>query len=299
MEKQDYLNRETREFLESCVSSADDSRRIRYIRQDKFIEYSAASMVLKEIKFLMESPDVSRTQSLMVKARSQNGKTSIRQRIASLNEPRMDERERIIRTVVSVEMPPDPNYVSLINTILTEMGLPDHHSKRSDVLLRHLVYHLSEYQVRAIILDEIHIMGRAQDRPLRHLLDTIKAIVNMAKIPLIAFGTVDAAIILEKDEQMHSRFTQMDLPDWTGNEDLQTLFKSFEEGLPLRKQSNLTDDELGFHLFDKTNGTIGELNRLLQQCAIEAIKSGEERITVNQVKMMTFHSSKPKRVQQS
>lgn len=296
MEKQDHLNKQTREFLETCTSKADDARRIRYILEDKFIEHNAVVNALDYIDFLVNSPTVVRPQGALFIARSQNGKSTLVERARAIYEARKDERERITRKILAIEMPTDPTYVSLINTILAEMKLPEHYSKRSDILLKHLVHHLHDYQVKAILIDEFNKMGRAQDRQLRLLLDMIKSISNMAKIHVIAFGIAEAAVILEKDEQMHSRFNRIDIPDWTGSEELQSLLKSFEESLPLRKRSNLTDNDLGFNIFDKTNGTIGELNRLLQACAIKAIESGEEKITVDLVRNTDLPSTKPKGV---
>jgi len=56
------------------------------------------------------------------------------------------------------------------------------------------------------------------------------------------------------------------------------LLASLASTLPLQKPSLLTDPELIRFLLDKSEGVIGEIITLLNNAAILAIESGEERI---------------------
>ena len=58
-----------------------------------------------------------------------------------------------------------------------------------------------------------------------------------------------------------------------------SLLASFERVLPLLERSNLAGRELAFPLFELSKGSIGQLTRVLRRAAVEAIRSGEERIT--------------------
>ncbi|WKZ61414.1 MAG: hypothetical protein QY309_07960 [Cyclobacteriaceae bacterium] len=67
---------------------------------------------------------------------------------------------------------------------------------------------------------------------------------------------------------------------------------SFELILPLSKPSVLIDEELALLIYDRTNGTIGEISMLIKKSAIEAIKMGVEKITKDIVKGIDFETSK-------
>jgi hypothetical protein len=46
----------------------------------------------------------------------------------------------------------------------------------------------------------------------------------------------------------------------------------------LRAPSNLTDPDLATHILMRADGLIGALTRLLRQAAVEAVRTGHERI---------------------
>jgi hypothetical protein len=70
----------------------------------------------------------------------------------------------------------------------------------------------------------------------------------------------------------------MVLADWDLNREFQMLLASFESTLPLRKPSCLAEKRLAVKLLSMSEGTIGELSRILVAAATHAIESGEERI---------------------
>jgi hypothetical protein len=65
---------------------------------------------------------------------------------------------------------------------------------------------------------------------------------------------------------------------WELNQDFQRLLASFEQVLPLKQPSRLRQPELASMLHAISGGNIGDLRRLLVDCATEAILSGAERI---------------------
>jgi hypothetical protein len=56
------------------------------------------------------------------------------------------------------------------------------------------------------------------------------------------------------------------------------LLASFESTLPLRKPSCLADERMATKLLAMSEGTIGELSRILVAASTEAIRCGRERI---------------------
>lgn len=54
--------------------------------------------------------------------------------------------------------------------------------------------------------------------------------------------------------------------------------------MPLKKASNLQSTELATQIHHISEGNFGNIHRLLVECACDAIKQGEEFITLNNIK---------------
>ncbi|MBN8911183.1 MAG: transposase, partial [Rhizobiales bacterium] len=86
------------------------------------------------------------------------------------------------------------------------------------------------------------------------------------------------------DAQLASRFEPFPLPLWSEGKELLQLLTSFVALVPLRKPSMLASMAIGQEVLDRTDGTIGEITKLIQAAAVTAIKTGEERITLETLK---------------
>ncbi len=291
-----HLNNETKEFLFSC-KEGDDQKRINRILTDNWINYGVAVEINKTAHGMINCNKGIRPQSLFVAGIPQNGKSAIRNKIENTYPETIDDLGKIQRPVLSFIMPAEPDVRAIVNAILNAMGLPEH-SGRPDQALRHCYRNLEEFSVKLLLIDEFHHIGRIPDKKQRIILDVIKNISSIARLPIIAFGTEEAGQMLGSDDQLHSRFNKINLPTWSKNNDLKRLLASIELILPLKNPSNLIDDSIAIEIHEKTNGTIGEIIRLLQACAVTVIASEvkNECITLELVKTIKFHSVKPKRV---
>lgn len=65
---------------------------------------------------------------------------------------------------------------------------------------------------------------------------------------------------------------------WEPNQDFQRLLAGFEKVLPLKQPSKLHQPELASLLHTISEGNIGNLHRLIVECANDAIKTGREQI---------------------
>jgi hypothetical protein len=97
-------------------------------------------------------------------------------------------------------------------------------------------------------------------------------------------GTKDAVRILHTDPQHASRFDVAELPVWRNDKEFKRLLGSFEKTLPLKKPSNLIEKEKADLIYSISDGNLGNVKRLIIECAIDAIKSGEETITIDAIK---------------
>jgi hypothetical protein len=102
---------------------------------------------------------------------------------------------------------------------------------------------------------------------------------SVTGVSLGGFATKEIAYVLRQDEQMANRFELLTLPRWKF-EDLEyaKLLATFERQLPLWQASGLTDPDLAQHILVMAVGLIGGVVAPLRQAAVEAIRTGHQRI---------------------
>src|SRR6185295_3375984 len=98
------------------------------------------------------------------------------------------------------------------------------------------------------------------------------------RIPLVGVGTRDAYLAIRSDDQLENRFEPFTLPRWDVGGETLALLSSFASSFPLRRPSRIASTEMATYLLTRSEGTIGELTRLLTDAAVAALESGEESI---------------------
>ena len=70
----------------------------------------------------------------------------------------------------------------------------------------------------------------------------------------------------------------MALPAWENDQAFPQLLASFESILPLRQPSEFRDPQVQQRILTLTEGVLVRICRLIEKAAMEAIRSGTERI---------------------
>ena len=104
-------------------------------------------------------------------------------------------------------------------------------------------------------------------------MDALKNIGTKLMIPIVGVGLREASLILTSDPQLSSRFDLIKLSKWELNKDFRVLLQAFEKRLPLKKPSNLASKEKATLLHMISQGNLGNLHRLLIECASYAIEN--------------------------
>lgn len=289
--QEDHLNNATREFVNSCTPE-DLDRRIRLLEGENWIGYGAARNIVERIENLIRMPRVTRMHSLLVIGTTDNGKTSIRKRIESKYQHYATENGKMHYPVVSIQMPPNPDERGFFNSVLRGLMQPTYLTGKVDYIRDCVISVLEEFHVKLLMIDEVQHIDRIPFRKQRSILDTMKYISNEISLPIVAFGTDEAINVFSSDPQLKNRFKKVHLPSWEPNADFQRLLISVEQLLPLKEPSGLSQEEMTYYIYSKTNGTIGEVNTLLRSSAILALKSGQEKITREVIESLNFESSK-------
>lgn len=259
-----------------------DKDRIHFMDYPRWVNYPVADKILTTLRELMDKPKKTRMSNLLIVGPPNNGKTTIVQRFRELyGQNSVNENEEPVIPVLVAEAPPSADekalYVSILERFQTPYRASDPASK-----LRYQVIHLFRYcHVRLLIIDEFHSLLTGSAIKQREVMNAIKLMCNELSIPIIGVGTREAVRVLHTDPQHASRFDIISVPLWTASADFQRLLASFETILPLKKPSNLRSKELAARIFAISEGNIGNVHRLLVECATAAIQKGTEQITLD------------------
>ena len=85
-------------------------------------------------------------------------------------------------------------------------------------------------------------------------------------------------ISIRSDAQLENRFEPLLLPVWEEGDELLALLASFSAVLPLKRVSDIANEATARYILARTEGTIGEIAKLLTAAAIVAIETGEESV---------------------
>ncbi len=269
------------------VSDSEESR-IQFIKEPLWINYPQTIEINNVLKNLMNQPKKPRMQNLLLIGEPNMGKTSLIQQFAINNPDYSFEDDLEIshpsKPVIIAQAPASADEKGLYIAILESFWTP---YRPTDTIakLRHQTIHLlRECHVKILILDEIHNFLGGTAAKQRMVMNVLKNLGNELLIPIVGVGTQDAALILHSDPQHASRFDVITLPKWDMNKDFKSLLMGFEGRFPLRKPSNLGTREKGTALYAISSGNLGDLHRLLIECAICAIKEEREEITLDIIK---------------
>lgn len=265
------------DFRHILSLSADE--RIEFMDQPRWVGYGAAKRILDTLQGLLHKPKRPRMPNLLLVGDPNNGKTTIVRRFKQLcGQGYVNDEAEPVKPIILAEAPPSADekslYISILERFFTPYRPTDPASK-----LRYQVIHLfRECHVSLLIIDEFHSLLTGTPIKQREVMNAIKLLCNELSIPVVGVGTREAVTVLHTDPQHSSRFDVLVLPVWETNKEFQTLLADFEKILPLQKPSNLHTPELALALHSISGGNLGNLHRLLVECAIEAIRSGKEQI---------------------
>lgn len=266
-----------------------DEQRMQFMDQSRWLSYPGAQYVLDQLQALMHKPKKPRMPNLLLVGDPNNGKTTIIQRFKeTVGQAYSDENNDTVVPLIVAEAPPSADekglYVSILNQFVTPYRDSDTRSK-----LRYQVVNLFRIsKVRMLIIDEFHslLLGTAFKK--REVMNALKYLCNELAIPIVGVGTREAVQVLLTDPQHASRFDVITLPTWELTKEFQRILAGFEKVLPLKKSSRLHEPDLATLLHAICRGNLGDLHRLLVECAKVAIKSGQECIDLSIVEKMKW-----------
>lgn len=251
--------------------------RVQQIRADRWIGYPKAVEAVARLETLVAWPKKQRMPNLLLVGPTNNGKSMIIERFCRNHQPiTKPDREHI--PVVSVQMPSEPSPLRFYTAILAALGAPMRPRPRVIELEQLALSLLRAVDARMLIIDELHnvLAGRSDVR--REFLNLLRFLGNELRIPLVGVGTREAYLAVRSDDQLENRFEPFVLPPWEVNDATRSLLASFAAAFPLHQPSVIDTDDMARYLLARSEGTIGELARLLTAAAVAAVESGIEAL---------------------
>lgn len=279
-----HLTQAASDFLDRPLEE-----RVYEARRDHWVGYPRAKDGLQRMEDLLTHPRTARMPNILISGPSGIGKTTIVNRFLSLHPVQSSEDGNAIVPALAVNMTTVPNESRFWSEVLRgldvcyrENDTPQRKKNQAHELLAFL-------NCRLLIIDEIHNLLTGGPREQRIFLSLLKNLSNELGMPMVCVGTADAVRALSTDTQVSSRFISFGLRRLKLDAAFQGFLKTYERHLPLAEPSNLASPEMASAIHRASdNGLIGEVTKILKEAAVNAIRSGRERITLESLEAADY-----------
>lgn len=196
---------------------------------------------------------------------------------------------------MTMQMPSEPSVARFYALLLTTLGVPLAGRRKLLDLEGMALRVLRAVGMRVLVIDELHNMLAGNSRVRREFLNLLRFLGNALRVPIVGVGTREAYLAIRSDDQLENRFEPLTLPRWQEGPELMALLASYAASLPLRRRSTLDQPALAAYILARTEGTIGEITRLLTRAAVAAIESGEEALNRQTLLLADYASPSERR----
>jgi hypothetical protein len=270
------------------VDNFSIDERIRQLHEPIWIGYSRAIEIRETLEHLFAHPKTHRMPNLAIIGETNNGKTmllnSFLKRHPPINSP---EIEKPALPVLMCQTPPEPDEARLYNALLEQVFANGSGREPADSKLYRLKVILRDLNTQMIFLDEFQHSLAGPPTKQKRFLNALKYLGNELQIPMVVSGTQEGLNALQSDPQIANRFEPVFLPKWKLDEDFLRLLASIERVLKLKHASHLSHPEMAKLILEQSEGTIGEMMRLIRLLAAHAIRT---EVDVIKAEMITDKS---------
>jgi hypothetical protein len=276
----------------ATVADRSDEARFQYLKADRFIPYEAARVVFAELEDILTWPNTVRPPCRFLVAESDMGKSAIFKEFQK-DHPASDNLDGDFATIPVMRMQfPETGSDGVYGEVIRKLNAETSSNPTPRALRSQALSLLDAIGNRVLIIDEIaNVMVKDATRK-TIAMNAIKFIANELERPIVMGVTPEAFTAVIVDKHIKSRFEPIFLPRFKDNEHYREFLFGFELALPLRKPSGLaTNNDIAFEILQRTLGLAGSISKLTVAAARAAIRSGEERITVDIIQNVVWMDS--------
>lgn len=276
----EHLNPEVAKALQLTTPE-----RIEFCQTDRWIGYTRAQQIIKQLDDLLVYPKSLRMPNLLLVGSSDNGKSSILQHFVHRHPILKREDGSPGPRVLWFSMPATPTESSFWSELLWSLNIQHRERDVPDKKSRQAFDAMEYASVRMLAIDEFnHLVNAGKDAA--KILATIKNVSTALRIPIVASGIPTALNALRSEPQMLSRFEPTILDRWKLDKEYLRFLASYETFLPLAEPSNLASRELAPTIYGMAGNTIGATVKLLKNASTHALSIGRERIDMDVLSSM-------------
>ncbi|WP_028311887.1 TniB family NTP-binding protein [Derxia gummosa] len=272
---QDHLRPEARAALE-----LPQPERIAFCRADRWVGYTRAEQILRQVDDLLLYPRSLRMPCLLIVGRSNNGKSSIVEQVLRRHPYIVKDDGTPGFSISWIALPATPTESNFWSEVLWSRNISHRVQERPDAKRLAAIDAMRFANTRLLIIDEMNHLANA-GKEAGKLLAGIKNATSALRIPIVATGTQTAIHAMRSEPQMMTRFEPIVLDRWTLNTEYLRFLASYEQLLPLAEPSQLASRELAPLIYGMAGDVIGGTVDVLKELAVFAIESGVERIDIS------------------
>ena len=269
-----------------------DAERIQYCKKDHWIGYQSAVTLLELLEDKFNEPEQIRNEGLLIYSDYNNGKTAILKKFYDLHKTSLDtlneNDEHVYEIPIIYFMAPTiPDEGRLYTLILNELCVPHKPTEKVMEKAKLVEHYLRKLNTKMILIDEIHSALTGNLNKQRTFINDLKQLSNKLSLSIILAGTREAHSALSISGETASRFPSIELPRWSNDKRFRSFIATYETCLPLKEASNMVhNQQIIDALYNKSDGLIGRTVNLMKKAAMKAIKSGREKITLEDIEYL-------------
>lgn len=282
----------------AALKSGDDAQRLRAIRRKPFVRHSAISVIFERLAEALDDYPTEGDSHILIYGLSGMGKSKATELFAQQHRRPDDPDAPAAQVpVLYVSMAGVTSGRGLLLVILHKLGAPYSAGSSAESLYPTVVSLLTRVGVKMLIIDEIHHVAYGNRLERLKALSVIKGLGNDLKITIVGSGIPDALRALKWDPQLERRFEPIRIPRWGRTAETYGFLNSLETTLPLGKPSFLAEDPIADWLIERSEGLTREIVHLVRMGAVEAIRSGRERIDLSLLRSLKYVPASERRAE--
>ena len=272
----DHLSPRARQQLETL----DTEARCVAMEEMRWIGYPAAAQALTALSKVRERGRSIRTMGVAICSPYRNGKTMVADKFLRTATVQ-------VRPTYYFQVPTAASRLDFLTGMIRAMGrVPDTTQRTIEGRRQQVEDLLSEHEPRVVIFDDAHHGFSGTGAKDFHTL--LRVMGQRWDMSPVLIGDRSLAAVIHADGELSTRLVNCPLRRWEYGEDYARLLNSLVAELPLRRESELTEEPLAKAIFRVSEGLIGEIVQNITATAAAAVRSGDERITLALFKAMDF-----------
>lgn len=253
------------------LSAAD---RIAICRHDFWIDTPKFALMFECIGHMMYTSHQIQAACIFIHGHGGDGKSAAWNRLKFLS-AQSDKK------MIFIELTENANRFKLHDRLCEAFGIEIGRrttANKEELILRYI----ADHGICAIVIDELNDALLQPYAQKRTLLSLMRNFAGTLKLCVIAFGNSQGCEILMIDPIIDRRYVQHFIGDWEMGQDFVDFLATFEAHLPLKIKSNLASPELRTLIYTESHGIMDNVVKIMKCLAMDAIDSGDERITPKQ-----------------